>query len=62
ELSEVTTFEDAHFYLASGFAIVFVDGVSKCLSLGIQGFSKRQTDEPPTEADIKGARNALRKR
>ena len=59
ELSEVTTFEDVHFYLASGFAVVFVDGVSKCLSLGIQGFTKRQTDEPPTEADIKGAKECF---
>ena len=38
---------------------MFVDGVSKCLSLGIQGFGKRQTDEPPTEADIKGAKECL---
>lgn len=59
ELSEVTTFEDVYYFLASGFAIVFVDGVSKCLSLGIQGFSKRTTDEPPTESDIKGAKECL---
>ena len=59
ELSEVTTFEDVHFYLASGFAIVFVDEVSKCLALGIQGFEKRQTDEPPTESDVKGAKECF---
>ncbi len=49
ELSEITTYEDIYYFLASGFAIVFIDGVSKCLSLGIQGFTKRSTDEPPTE-------------
>ncbi len=59
ELSEVTTFEDIYYFLSSGFAIVFIDGVSKCLSLGIQGFTKRSTDEPPTESDIKGAKECL---
>lgn len=59
ELSEVTTFEDVHFFLSSGFAVVFIDGVSKCLSLGIQGFSRRQTDEPPTEAAVKGAKECF---
>ena len=59
ELSEVNTFEDVYFYLASGFALVFIDGVSKCLSLGIQGFSKRNTDEPPIESDIKGAKECF---
>ncbi len=59
EMNEVNTFEDAYFFLASGFAIVFIDGVSKCLALGIQGFTKRTTDEPPTESDIKGAKECL---
>lgn len=59
ELNDVTTFDDAYFYLASGFAVVFIDGVSKCLALGIQGFSKRMTDEPPIESDIKGAKECL---
>lgn len=59
ELSEITTYEDIYYFLASGFAIVFIDGVSKCLSLGIQGFTKRSTDEPPTESDIKGAKECF---
>ncbi len=59
EMNEVNTFEDAYFFLASGFAVVFIDGVAKCLALGIQGFTKRTTDEPPTEADIKGAKECF---
>lgn len=59
ELSEIKTFEDIYYFLSSGFAIVFIDGVAKCLSLGIQGFTKRNTDEPPTESDIKGAKECF---
>ncbi len=59
ELKEVTSFEDAYYFLASGFATVFIDGVSKCLALGIQGFEKRTTDEPPVESDIKGAKECF---
>jgi spore germination protein KA len=59
ELSEIKTFEDIYYFLSSGFAVVFIDGVAKCLSLGIQGFTKRTTDEPPTEADIKGAKECF---
>lgn len=40
EMSDAEDFEDVYFYLSSGFAAVFIDGVSKCLVLGIQGFEK----------------------
>lgn len=59
ELNEVTSFDDAYYFLSSGFAVVFIDGVAKCLALGIQGFTKRTTDEPSTESDIKGARECF---
>lgn len=59
EMSEKDTFEDLYFYLASGFAILIIDGVSKALVLGIQGFEKRKTDEPPNEANIKGAKECF---
>lgn len=59
EMSEIDTFDDIYYYLASGFAIVIIDGVAKCLALGIQGFGKRGTGEPPNEADIKGAKECF---
>lgn len=59
EMSEKDTFEDIYFYLSSGFAIVLIDGVSKALVLGIQGFEKRKTDEPPNEPNIKGSKECF---
>ncbi len=59
ELSVHQEFEQAHFYLSSGFAILFVDGVSRFLALGIQGFEKRGIDEPNNEANIKGAKECF---
>ena len=59
EMSEAETFDDVYFYLSSGFAAVFIDGVSKCLVMGIQGFEKRKMGEPTNEADIKGAKECF---
>ena len=59
EMDEADNFEDIYFYLSSGFAAVFIDGVSKCLVMGIQGFVKRAVDEPANEADIKGAKECF---
>lgn len=59
ELNEVDTFEDAYFYLMSGFAIFYLDGCAKALALGIQGFEKRGTDEPSNEANVKGAKECF---
>lgn len=59
EMSVQQDFEQAYFYLSSGFAILFVDGVSSFLALGIQGFEKRGVDEPNNEANIKGAKECF---
>ncbi len=59
EMDEAETFDDVYFYLSSGFAAVFIDGVSKCLVMGIQGFEKRKMGEPTNEADIKGAKECF---
>lgn len=59
EMSEADNFDDAYFFLFSGFAVVFIDGVSKCLVMGIQGFVKRNTDEPSNESNIKGAKECF---
>ena len=42
EMNEAENFEDAYFFLFSGFAVVFVDGMQKCLVMGIQGFEKKK--------------------
>lgn len=59
EMSETKDFEDIYFYLSSGFAALFEDGVDSCLVFGIQGFQKRPTGEPENESDIKGAKECF---
>lgn len=59
EMNEAENFEDAYFFLFSGFAVVFVDGMPKCLVMGIQGFEKRKTGEPTNEPNIKGAKECF---
>lgn len=59
EMSECENFDDVYFYLSSGFAAVFVNGVSKALVMGIQGFEKRKTEEPSNESNIKGAKECF---
>lgn len=59
EMNEAENFDDAYFFLFSGFAVVFVDGMPKCLVMGIQGFEKRKTGEPSNEPNIKGAKECF---
>ena len=59
ELNEADTYDDCYFYLMSGFAIFFLDGCSKALVMGIQGWDKRSTGEPTNEANVKGARECF---
>lgn len=59
EMKEVETFEDSRFYMMSGFALFYLEGCSKALVMGVQGWSKRTTDEPTNEAMVKGAKECF---
>ena len=59
EMNEVQTFEDARFFLMSGFAFFYIEGCHGALVMGIQGWSKRTTDEPTNEAMVKGAKECF---
>lgn len=59
EMNEAETYEDAYYFLMSGFAIFFLDGCSRALAIGIQGWEKRSTSEPTNEANVKGARECF---
>lgn len=45
--------------LFSGFALIFIDGVTKGISLGIQGFEKKAITEPKSEHNIMGSQEAF---
>lgn len=59
ETNEATTFEDCEYFLMSGFALFLLDGCSKALVIGIQGWNRRGTDEPNNEAMVKGAKECF---
>lgn len=59
EQNTFTTFEDAYYYLASGFCVIIIDGCKTGLALGIQGWTRRDTGEAKTEANVKGAKECF---
>lgn len=59
ELDEAETFEDLEFYIMSGFAALYIEGCRKALVFGVQGWNRRNTDEPTNEAMVKGAKECF---
>lgn len=59
EQNSVETFEDAYYFLMSGFAVVIIDGCNEGLAFGIQGWTRRTTSEAKTEANVKGAKECF---
>ena len=59
EMNEATAFEDVEYYLMSGFAVFLLDGCTTALALGVQGWNRRNTDEPDNEAMVKGAKECF---
>lgn len=59
EQKSIDTFDDAYYYLMSGFAVVVVEDCRHALAFGVQGWNKRTTDEPSNENNVKGARECF---
>ncbi len=59
ELVEIDTFNQVMTFSMSGFAVVAVDGSSKMLAIGIQGFSFRSVSSPETEVIQRGPREGF---
>lgn len=59
EINEAETLEDCYYFLMSGFALFYLEGTSKLLVFGIQGWDKRSTDEPGNEAMVRGAKECF---
>lgn len=45
--------------LFSGFALIFIDGIPKAVSFGIQGFDKKAITKPSSEHNIMGSQEAF---
>lgn len=59
EQNVATTFDDAYYFLMSGFAVVVLENCPKALCLGVQGWTKRDTNDPSGEANVKGAKECF---
>ncbi len=55
----ITTYGDLFRYIMCGFVVVIVDGQSKAISLGVQGFATRSVEEPNSEVNVKGAKDGF---
>ena len=59
KLNVLNTNEDIFYYLASGFTIIFVDGVDKAIAIETKANLDRGIAEPTTEVIIKGPKDAF---
>lgn len=59
EITELTDFDKVINMMMSGFAILAVDGCSKMLAIGVQGYSYRSITEPESELVQRGSREGF---
>ncbi len=57
--STVTTIDEITSFIMSGFACLIIDGCTKALVIGVQGFSFRSVAEPDTEVLQRGSREGF---
>lgn len=59
ERKTVFNYGDVIQFLFSGFAVIFVEGLSKAVVYGIQGYDKRSVSEPASEQTIMCAQDSF---
>lgn len=59
EQLELATLGDLVLKLQSGFAVILVDGCTRAIGIGIQGYSTRGIDEPSSELNVRGSREGF---
>ncbi len=59
EIVEVNSIHEVITFSTSGFAVIAVDGASKMLAIGTQGFSFRGVNEPESEVVQRGSREGF---
>ena len=57
--SEAKNYRDLFRFLNSGFAVLLINGASKALVYGVQGYEKRAVSEPSGESNIMGSREGF---
>ncbi len=59
EVVSISTIEEVYKFSMSGFAVILLDGATKAIAVGIQGFSFRSISEPQSEVVQKGSREGF---
>lgn len=59
EQLEVVNLGDLILKMQSGFAIILVDGCTRAIAIGIQGYPARGVDEPSGELNVRGSREGF---
>lgn len=59
DIKEITTFEEVHQFIMSGFAVIAVEGCNKMLTVGIQGYRTRGISEPQSDVIQRGSKEGF---
>lgn len=59
EIIEINTLDELISFATSGFAVIVVDGTTKMLAVGAQGYSYRSVSEPESEVVQRGSREGF---
>lgn len=59
EQLELTTLGDVVLKMQSGFAVIMVDGCTRAIGIGIQGYQTRGIDESSSELNVRGSREGF---
>lgn len=59
EQLDIKTLGDLVLKMQSGFAIIIVDGCTRAIGIGIQGYKSRGIDEPSSELNVRGSREGF---
>lgn len=59
EQLELDTIGDAILKMQSGFAVILIDGSTKSIGIGIQGYVSRGIEEPSAELNVRGSREGF---
>lgn len=59
EQLDLTNLGDLVLKMQSGFAVILVDGCTRAIGIGIQGYKSRGIDEPSSELNVRGSREGF---
>ncbi len=58
-LKIVQNFDDIFYYLSSGFTLIFIDEINKCIAIETRASLDRSVSEPTTEVTFKGPKDSF---